>query len=280
MTMTKKVINLFYDKSVNFGDALGPFLVERLFGIPCVLARKTRSEMIALGSVLQRFSTDSFIASTQKMFYPCLHVWTTGFIDDRDDTFFKRNVEIYALRGDLSRKRCEKILDKSLSDIPLGDGGLLAATLLEKRPVKKYSLGIVPHLVDSKNPTIHKLQEENKGSILIDIAKPPLEVLTQIASCECIASTSLHGLIVSDSLGIPNKWIRVSNKIEGNNFKFNDYYSAFGLTDIMPCRLSTIDIDTMRSLMEKSVSEYQIKASVVSDIQKKLIQAFPFSKEG
>lgn len=276
--MIKKAINIFYDKKNNFGNVLNPLLIERIFGIPCVAARKTQAEMVAVGSILQRFSTSSFISSTQKMFYPCLHIWSSGFIDDSKDTFFKRNVEIYALRGELSRQKCEKMLNKKL-DVPLGEGGLLTSLLLDKLPGKKYALGIVPHLADSKNPTLLRLQEENKGSVLIDIARPSLEVLEQLAACECVASTSLQGLAVADSLGVPNKWIRVSNKIEGIDFKFKDYYSVFDIP-ATPLRLSTVDTESMRVIVRDILADYKVQHTMVSDIQKKLIKAFPFSKEG
>ena len=48
-------------------------------------------------------------------------------------------------------------------------------------------------------------------------------------SCETIASSSLHGLIAADSFHIPNLWIKLSNRIIGNDFKYHDYYSSYGL---------------------------------------------------
>ena len=45
----------------------------------------------------------------------------------------------------------------------------------------------------------------------------PFKCIKQIADCEIISS-ALHGLIAADSLNIPNKWIKLSNKLVGNNF--------------------------------------------------------------
>ena len=39
----------------------------------------------------------------------------------------------------------------------------------------------------------------------------------------------MHGLIVADSFGIPNRRMPLSSGII-SDLKFNDYYSAFGLT--------------------------------------------------
>ena len=42
-------------------------------------------------------------------------------------------------------------------------------------------------------------------------------------------SSSLHGLIASDSLGIPNMRFVASDKIIGGDYKYNDYYSSYGI---------------------------------------------------
>lgn len=51
-----------------------------------------------------------------------------------------------------------------------------------------------------------------------------LEVLDQICSCEYIASSSLHGLIMSEAYDIPNLWIELSGKLMGGHFKFHDFF--------------------------------------------------------
>jgi hypothetical protein len=40
----------------------------------------------------------------------------------------------------------------------------------------------------------------------------------------------LHGLIVADSLGIPNAWIESPDLI-GGRFKFDDYYSSLDVCE-------------------------------------------------
>ena len=62
--------------------------------------------------------------------------------------------------------------------------------------------------------------------------EPPNEVIDKICSCENIISSSLHGLVISDSYNIPN-CLFVSREsmlaIHHNQgaFKFKDYYSVF-----------------------------------------------------
>jgi pyruvyltransferase len=58
----------------------------------------------------------------------------------------------------------------------------------------------------------------------INPRKKSSQVAREINRCECIASSSLHGLIFSDSFSIPNVHLKFSNKLAGGNHKFNDYY--------------------------------------------------------
>jgi hypothetical protein len=64
---------------------------------------------------------------------------------------------------------------------------------------------------------------------LIDISRDPLEVIADIGSCERIVASSLHGLIVADSFGIPRRaerFDKMTSPHEGGEFKYQDYGSA------------------------------------------------------
>ena len=50
-----------------------------------------------------------------------------------------------------------------------------------------------------------------------------------ISECECIISSSLHGLIIADSFLIPNQMVHLTDKLYGDGFKFDDYYSNFDI---------------------------------------------------
>ena len=55
-----------------------------------------------------------------------------------------------------------------------------------------------------------------------------MDTLRQIAECETVISSSLHGCIAADSLNIPNYRIKLSEHGYNRNidFKFDDYYTA------------------------------------------------------
>jgi len=127
---------------------------------------------------------------------------------------------VLALRGKLTRERC--ILR---NNVLLGDVGLLSHLFVRSRD-KKFVLGIVPHFQDKDRWQV-KEWIGRKFVKIIDIEAGVEQVVNDIASCEMVVSSALHGLIVADSIGIPNRWVILDKKMD--RFKFYDYYSVFGL---------------------------------------------------
>jgi len=271
------MIRFYYSQYQNFGDALNPWLVERLFGVQTRWSPRSRAELCGIGSLLQMFARprSKLIGYYRRLFVPPLHVWSSGFIDEVPDSFlFQRKMVFHALRGKLSLAKAEKLLGRSLA-IPLGDGGLLMAGLLEKRPEKRYRLGIIPHVVDRDNPVFARLVAGVPRAQIIDVRESPQVVLETIASCDCIVSTAMHGLIAADSLGIPNRWIEVSDLVQGNGYKFRDYYSVFDLPCPSPLILRPDTSFTTRDVDDIGQG-YAIDPRRVEAIQKDLARVFPF----
>lgn len=103
----------------------------------------------------------------------------------------------------------------------MGDPGILARDLVG--PVEKHNrIGIVPQYVDKTHPIIQELLGHPEYQV-IDVERECLEVCQEIAGCRAVLSSSLHGLVVADSYGIPNVRLVVSDKIIGGDFKFDDY---------------------------------------------------------
>ncbi|PMG52455.1 polysaccharide pyruvyl transferase family protein [Shewanella sp. 10N.286.52.B9] len=93
---------------------------------------------------------------------------------------------------------------------------------------KKYALGIVAHLKDKEHPLLKNVDVEN--ATVIDISQELLAFMLQLAECENIIASAMHALIAADSLGIPN--VRMTTKETGvGDYKFDDYYSAFNLSE-------------------------------------------------
>ena len=147
-------------------------------------------------------------------------VWGAGIRDPSTPMYFRRNLKVFSVRGPLTRH----FLMARGVECPAvyGDPGILVSKLYpECRSVSRdVSKGIVPHYSEYEH-TLQRFKADS-GVLVIDPRRGPDEVARDIARCECIASSSLHGIIVSESLGIPVFWWRESEREP--YFKYYDYY--------------------------------------------------------
>lgn len=202
----------WYRIELNFGDLITPLLL-RHYGHTPVYERPVRTQLAATGSILEHLPND----------YAGL-ILGSGFIDGTTSMSFP-NAKVLAVRGKFTRAR----LGAGRESVALGDPGLLAREVMPQREQKKYVLGIIPHYSDFQNPVFAQIMKRlGPAATLINAQNQPLPVFAAIDQCEHILSSSLHGLIVADSLGIPNRWLACPN-LHGGRFKFDDYYSALEL---------------------------------------------------
>jgi pyruvyltransferase len=201
----------WYNRIVNFGDLLLPSLL-RDYGLRPIYSEIQSADIVSIGSILHILPED-FSG----------YIVGSGLMHDTVRRF--SCAKILAVRGELTRER----IGAPISTI-LGDPGLLADRLLRKRQEKKFLMGIVPHYVDKSDERIHNIYQQYKNEIIvIDVQRKPKDVISEIDKCRFIISSSLHGIVVADSLGIPNAWMVLSDKVRGSGFKFFDYASAFGM---------------------------------------------------
>lgn len=208
----------------NMGDQLNRLVLDRLFGFEAEPADPEDAEMFGIGSHL------SLLANVNPARKPPVAVWGTGFISKLSTTarIPATGIEFRVVRGEMSRRVLERKLGRTL-DIPTGDPGLLASLLFTEPVPKAHRLGVIPHFRERDDPRFPELARLSDDSVVIDLTGDPLAVIREIAACELVISSSLHGLIVADSFGIPNLHVKVSDRVNGDGFKFADYYSAFGI---------------------------------------------------
>lgn len=213
-------IAAYWCNETNFGDQITPFLL-RHYGYTPIYSRPQDAKLAATGSILEHLPDE---------YDGC--IIGSGFLDPANHRTFP-NATILSVRGKLTRQHLGRG-----TEVKLGDPGLLAAKTMKNRAQKKFLMGIVPHYVEQKLPHFMKLKKylHETEVTFINVRKNPAEVFAEIDQCECIISSSLHGLIVADSLGIPNAWI-ASGKLCGGRFKFDDYYSSIE-TQIEPISIS------------------------------------------
>ncbi|TRO83356.1 polysaccharide pyruvyl transferase family protein [Desulfuromonas acetexigens] len=205
----------WWRKNKNFGDLLTPELFCS-YGYTPLYSDVKEADIVVVGSLIHMLPSD----------YSGI-ILGTGLIDDTKASL--KYAKFVSVRGELSKKNLELPLST-----PTGDMGLLAGRLLRSRLVKKeYSVGIVPHFVDKNNPWLtEKKIELGASGCIIDVQNSAKNVISCISKCDLIVSSSLHGIIVADALGIPNVWIELSDKVIGTGFKFDDYNSSIDYEQI------------------------------------------------
>lgn len=202
----------WYRGHVNFGDLLTPYLLA-YYGLRPTYAQIEDADLVCVGSVLQVLPDD----------YAGL-IAGAGLI--REETRRFPRAKVLAVRGELTRQ----LLGLDAGTL-LGDPGLLSRNLLANTTAKRYAAGIIPHYVDKSDIRVDQWSRRFGSEVLIiDVARQPKAVLADIASCGAVLSSSLHGLICADSLGVPNAWLSLSEHVIGEGFKFRDYASSTGRT--------------------------------------------------
>lgn len=100
--------------------------------------------------------------------------------------------------------------------------------------------------------------------MLIDPRDAPEVVCHQIASCARILSSSLHGLIMADAYGVPNRWIAPGKQ---GWMKYHDYAASIGRTDMsFPLTTDEVPEATFKNI------EYQDGIDAARDA---LLETFP-----
>ena len=287
-----------YANIKNAGDLFNEALMD-YFGKEFVKTDIIDASLVMLGGQLSTLLLSSHLKMRLMQRVRCcmcdvnapLHVWGTGFlVGDVQGQYLRKNLRIHALRGALTKAKLAKDLmytpdtvsGSATSGLPqaglvtgspvLADPGLLACEFLHVSVDKEHKIGFIPHFRELDMPVVKEIIDRNPGLFFIDITQPYQKVFREIRSCETILSSSLHGLVLSDSLGVPIMHIVLSDRIKGSGFKFRDYYSAFGLEDT-PYAVNGAVIPSEREIFDS----YRIDSRSVDAKIQGLIDSFPMN---
>ncbi len=222
-----------------------------------VYADPRSCDLIAVGSELKRLKKSHFLHRLG--FTRQVDLWGTGSLRPNDR--LARSYRPHAVRGRLTLALCD-VVDGSTR---LGDPGLLAGLLLDRPIAKRYGTGVIPHLMDRGHPKLAAFVAARHHVRLLDIGSPAKILLREMAECEQILSSSLHGLVFADALGIPNRWVTISGQWIGGRHKFDDYYSAFGIEQ-QPARLAE---------MREEAAACSDRRPGIEELKRGLIASFP-----
>lgn len=243
-------------KKRNWGDDINVFLLEKITNKKVVVINQSlfhrfakKINYICIGSILGLYENEQSI------------IWGTGFIG-YDKKLLCKPYRICSVRGKYTRE----LLMKLGYECPpvYGDPALLISKFYipPKKECHAYKIGFILHYVDASNIVVNDYVKKNSDCIIISLSNYEkwTDVIDKICSCEFIISSSLHGLIVSDTYGIANVWVRLSEDIVGGNFKFLDYFSSVDRKEIEPNMITSMsDIDDLyesRNLYKKPCIDY------------------------
>jgi pyruvyltransferase len=88
---------------------------------------------------------------------------------------------------------------------------------------RKKGIGIIKHYADQTRLDALSSDEIRE----INAQQDPLKVIQEICECDVILSSSLHGVIIADSYGIPACWLNPEAKLwikPEPIIKYQDYY--------------------------------------------------------
>lgn len=220
--ITRNLIRVHWGRSLmNFGDCLQPDTLKHYGLLPVYVPTYAKADIVLAGSILQTIPEN-------------FGGYIVGTGGDCQEYRFP-NAIVRAVRGVLTRGNFPS---DNRNGIALGDTGLLAPIIYpdytpHATNSKKHKLGVILHFVEYTTQLPALMEESMKGQdvVFINVLQHPRKVVKAITECECIVSSSLHGLIIADSFHIPNRWIinRETMPTDFFEYKFHDYYSSLGL---------------------------------------------------
>jgi pyruvyltransferase len=251
--------------ATNFGDELSSHVVEAVTGRNVKWASPQQADLVAVGSVLGLYASQGSGAA----------VWGSGIREPEDAHASKNLVSklgpILAVRG--VKTRAELGLSEST---PLGDPGVLAPMFRTPRQTGQRSVLAIPHFRAWSSPsgreTLKLLVQSG-----IKIAEPtlhPKTMIDRICGASLVLTSSLHGLILGHSLGVPTQLVSWNNHgAHEPDFKYADYASSLNHSISAVSITEALDPQKLRVLHENSEKDVDKLATSTASLAEGLVKA-------
>lgn len=283
---------IYFSSWPNFGDRLSRSLIEYLTGRGIVQANREDGELMAVGSLLREdlmFGEENCEIQDNES---DMNIWGSGFwnpkIIEGRMYYPKRRMNIYALRGRLSLDIFKRLgyVSKEF-ECAFGDPGILFPELVDLTSAKRdsYEVALVPHKLDKEE---FKNLYDAFVAAGVDVRyinvtqNDSFSVIRQMAGAKRVLSSSLHGVILADALHIPNRRIKSDiyeqdqrhiNSI--SDFKFADYYSAYGMEAPDSIRVNTL-LQNPLMVYELVGDDDFVLPKLVEAQKQELLSSFPY----
>ena len=238
------------DGAPNVGDYLAYLIVNKsleLNDLSILDKKSSKNKLFSIGSVLH-FSKNN----------DC--VWGTGLNKKVPDELHKfKSLDVRAVRGPKTR---DYLLEKGIEcPAVFGDPGLLTSlfypsNLFELNEVKSDFV-IIPHMNDDMS-----IYDDYK-KYLCSPRQYPMAFVKGFLNTKLVVSSSLHGIIMAESYGIPA--IYLDSESGESKFKYDDYY--FG-TERFSYPIATS--------IEEAIKTVPATLPNVEKINRGLLNSFPY----
>lgn len=262
LSVKNNVVNLHYYHSElekgkdfasnNLGDELSPVIFDfmcKYYNVNNLSKIKTTQNLYSLGSIIFMGFHNATIWGSGVPYEP---FFKTAFFHR---SFF-RKLDIRCVRGPVTKKILEKLGHKCPE--AYGDPAVLLPLIYKSSfTTKKRKFLFIPHYSTENLYLSHF----NQDDILSMNTNDYKSVVDKICSSEKVISTSLHGIILAESYGIPA--IFMQDRAKALNCKYEDWYES-----------------TNRALVVSHSVEDAKKINVdipdLSDMRNTLMNTFPF----
>jgi pyruvyltransferase len=213
----------------NFGDMVVPYLLRRLTGLPPVNC-SDGVRLLTVGSVLQTARDGDVI-------------WGTGVKGAAAGQFrTPAKLHVHATRGPITLDFLRRQGVDVSRVVAMFDPAVLiphlyaaeVAVLRQQAEDTMQDVLVIPHFAD--DAVMRKLYPAYEDRILA-ADTPLLGVIARILRAGLVVSSSLHGLILAEALGVPAVWHRPL--MGEDELKYHDYYLGTG-------RYRIVRVDTLR----------------------------------
>lgn len=210
----------------NFGDAMTPYLVEKISGLP---ARYTDHQNANAPTV--NMVTGSILDRTVRR----AMIWGSGAalaekLDPSTLAKPKHGLRILAIRGPLSKKLVEGAGHRPVA---VGDPGFLMPRFYTPTTKPRHDIGIICSWVDLDQAT----EMYGDEMPVINSMGGVEDIVNRMHGCRSIVASCLHGLVVAAAYGIPTVWAEFSDKMMGDGFKFRDVLSTLSTGPYDPLQI-------------------------------------------
>ena len=253
-------VNLIYCKGKNLGDELAPIIYDWMLQQKCIdKHQKTKKtyRLLTVGSIIGAEICDSI-------------VWGSGIqmisgIEKLLSTRKYRKLDIRTVRGPLTLQAIwySKYHDQETHEIvPFGDPAILMPLIYRNSSIqKKYDVSVVLHFSADKNDW------KDECLHYINILTTDYKFfIDEICSSRKVISSSLHGIILAESYGIPAVFLNTGGQyVEGALNKFYDWYFSTNRWSVKMARS-----------LEEALQMKPMELPKLDVMRKNIMDAFPY----